>query len=175
MIELRTLLPFWMAGTELVKAANAAKAFYVRSENSLSEAVLQASIADCTEAALAEHARDRGIDRLPGEPVAQWRKRVQHAGTSAREAGSLAGLKAILTAHGLQGFTITERDPGQDWDVVLIELDPTQLTLDSDSLNEVLHRWGRPCRRYAPSYKLTASAGLLASQDRGAFYFGSAS
>ena len=101
--------------------------------------------------------------------------RVKHAFTSARDSGSRAGLEIVLTIHGLLGFTITERDPAQDWDVILIELDPTQLSMDSDNLNRVLHRWGRLCRRYAPTYRMTASAAIAPFQDRCTFYFGSAS
>jgi hypothetical protein len=171
---LRPLLPFWLAGPEAGKLADAARAFFVRWEAWLLEALAQASIADCSAAALELHAIDRGIDRLPGEPLATWRDRVQHAVTSAREAGSLQGLTAILTVHGLQNFAITERDPGQDWDVILVELDPSQLHLDSDNLTRVLNRWGRLCRRYAASYTMSASGAVAPFHDDATFIFATA-
>jgi hypothetical protein len=174
MIDPRTLLPFWLSGSQAVKLADAAAAFFARWETWIDEALAQASIADCSSAALAEHAIDRGIDRLPGEAEAVWRNRIQHAFAAARDAGSRAGIEAILTAHGLTDFTIIERDPGQDWDVIQVILNPAQLSLDSENLTRVLNRWGRLCRRYSVGYDMTASAAIAPFLDSGTFYFGSA-
>ena len=175
MISLTDLLAFWKAGPEPIAAAKALKAYWQRPEDWLREALAQADIANCSSAALAMHARDRGIPRFPGESEASWRNRVQHALIAAIESGSRKGLEAILTAIGLQNFTIIERDPGQDWDVILIDLDPTQLSLDSDNLNEALHFWGRLCRRYAPSYTMSAGIGVGGFLEDATFIFATAS
>ena len=160
MIELKNKLPFWFAGPEALKLSASAQAFWARWEAWLGEVAPQADIRVCSAGALALHAADRGVTRLPGEPEALWRDRVLHALLVAIESGSRSGLEAILTAFGLQNFSITERAPEQDWDVVQIDLHPKQLTLDSDRLTQVLCQWGRLCRRYAPTYTMSVAAGL---------------
>ena len=175
MIDLFKLLPFWLQGPEIKKWADAFQARLAAWETWLEAALSQAEIANCSSAALAVHALDRSVLRLPGEPEAIWRQHVLHAFTVALESGSRRGLEGILAIFGLVNFTITERDPGQDWDVILIDLDPTELSLDSDNLNAVLQHWGRACRRYAPSYTMAASGAVAPFYDAGDFYFGSAS
>ena len=174
MISLTALLPFWMKGPEAQAAARALETFWARPEAWLQEALGQTDIRTCSSAALALHALDRGIPRFPGESEASWRNRVLHALLAAIESGSRKGLESILTSIGLLNFTITERDPGQDWDVILIDLNPSQLSLDSDSLNEALHFWGRLCRRYAPTYSMSASAAVGAFSDDCTFTFATA-
>lgn len=96
MIDIKSKLPFWLSGSQALKFATAAKAFFTRWENWINEALAQASIADSSPAALEEHAVFRGIDRLPGEPETVWRVRVQNAFEAARKAGSRKGFEEIL-------------------------------------------------------------------------------
>jgi len=149
MIDLGAKLPFWLAGTQTKRAALALAAWWGRAETWLNEAATQASIADCSAEAVAAHARDRAIERLPGESLAIWRGRTQHALTTVIEAGSLAGLNFILTTFGVIGFSVLERVPGQDWDIIEIRLEPTALNgADTTLLDRIFHKWGRVCRRY---------------------------
>ena len=149
MIDLLAKLPFWLNGTQARRTAQAAAAWWARVETWLGEAAAQASIATCSEAALAAHARDRNLERLPGEPLALWRGRVQHALRTVIEAGSRAGLEFLLETYGVVGAAVLERDPGSDWDVIEIRLSPQSLNgADSLVLDRIFHKWGRACRRY---------------------------
>lgn len=158
MIDPKDLLPFWLSGSQLLNLAAASKAYFTRWENWINEALAQASIADCSLAALEEHAVFRGIDRLPGETVAVWRVRVQNAFEAARKAGSRKGFEEILTAHGVTGYSVEERVAGLDWDIVLVNLDPDTLSVDSDTLIRIFARWGRPTRRFSVGHSLTNTA-----------------
>ncbi len=79
MTELKDRLPCGLSGAARVEAA-------------LNGAAAEASIADFSLLALEVHSVDRSIFRLPGQPEAPWRGRVQHAFSAARKAGSRAGL-----------------------------------------------------------------------------------
>ena len=152
MIEVKDKLPFWLKGTEPLKLAAAAKAFFTRWETWLNEVPAQADIANCSPVALELHAWERGIARLPGESEALWRERVRHAITTAVESGSKKGLKFILGVYGVLNFQVLERVVGDDWDIVRIELDPVSLSADSVLLGRIFNEWGRVCRRYIVSY-----------------------
>lgn len=157
-IEIRKNLAFWFPGAEVLKLADAAKATWERWEAWLNEAVAQADIANASLAALELHAVDRSIDRLPGETEAIWRDRVKSAFTSASEAGSRKGLEQILAAHGVLNFSVEERVPGLDWDIVLVNIDPDSLSIDSAVLLLIFARWGRPTRRFSMGHTLISTA-----------------
>jgi len=106
-------VPFWLAGSEALRLADAAEAFWARVEAWLNEALAQGNIAVCSPEALAQHARDRGIVRFPGEPLSRWRSRVLHAFLTAQEMGTLADFEAVLAAHGpVARRPSTSRTPG---------------------------------------------------------------
>ena len=154
MIDLKEKLPFWLKGSQAVKFADAAKAFFTRWETWLNEAVAQADISNCSTAALAEHAKDRTIDRLPGELESVWRTRVKSAFTSASQAGSRRGFEQILAAHNVQNFSVEERVAGLDWDIILVNLDPDSLSIASETLLKIFSRWGRPTRRFSIGHSI---------------------
>jgi len=152
MIKLVEKIPFWLSGAEIKLLADAAQAFWQRWEDWLSQVTGIVDITTCPEAALALHAWERGIARLPGEPVAVWRDRVLHAITTAIDSGSKRGLEFILGVYGVLGFQVLERVAGDDWDIIRIELDPVSLSADSELLGRVFTEWGRVCRRYIVGY-----------------------
>ena len=165
MIDLSAKLPFWLGGTQIKRAALALAVWWGRAETWLNDAAAQASIATCTDEALAAHARDRAIVRLPGESAATWRARTQHALTTVVEAGSYKGLETILTTFGVVGFSILERVPGQDWDIIEIRLEPTALNgADTILLDRIFHKWGRVCRRYTITHIDPAQNYVTASE-----------
>ena len=175
MIDLVDRLRWWLAGTQSRALARAAEAYWGRAEDWLDEAVAQVDIATCSNEALRAHARDRTIARLPGEAEALWRDRVRHAVTVAREAGSRAGLEYILQVYGVSNFAVRERVAGLDWDIVLVELDSTTLSADSDVLQRVFAEWGRVCRRYAPAHRVTVPSWWHPAVVQEAQYVGVAS
>jgi hypothetical protein len=168
MIAIGERLPFWLAGPEAVRLAGAAQSFWESLEAWLADVAPQADIRVCSGAALALHAADRGITRLPGESELLWRARVLHALTTAVESGSRAGLELILATYGVRNFSVAERVAGLDWDVVVVELDPDTLSADSGLLDRIFAEWGRVCRRYqithtsvAPAYWIGAATDEL--------------
>ena len=158
MIAIRERLPFWLAGPEAANLAGAAQSFWQHLEAWLAGVAPQADIRVCSAAALALHAADRGITRLPGEPETLWRARVLHALTTAVESGSRAGLELILATYGVQNFSVAERVAGLDWDVVVVELDPDTLSADTGVLDRIFAEWGRVCRRYQITHTVTTPA-----------------
>jgi hypothetical protein len=157
-IDPKDRLPFWFAGPEAFRLASAARAFWQRWETWLGEVAPQADIRVCSTSALALHAADRGVTRLPGESEALWRNRVLHALTTAVESGSRAGLELILATYGVQNFSVAERVPGLDWDVVVVELDPDVISADTTLLDRIFAEWGRVCRRYQITHTVTTPA-----------------
>ena len=157
MISIRNLLPFWLSGPEALKLARAVEAYWLRLEDALWNALRQVDIAQCSSAALALHAEDRGVTRLPGEPEALWRQRVQHALTTSIESGSRAGLEKILATYGVKNFSVLERQPDNDWDVVEITLDPDALSADTGLLDRIFAEWGRICRRHVITHTLPSA------------------
>jgi hypothetical protein len=153
MIDLYALLPFWLKGEEIRKLADAFRAVWALWIARLDLALLQADIRFCCEAALALHAEDRQVPRHPGEPLELWRNRVLHAFTAAKEAGSRRGLEFILGVHGVLDFIVSERVPGEDWDIVFVELDPVSFSTDTAILDRIFERWGRTCRRHFVTFK----------------------
>jgi hypothetical protein len=157
-IDPKDRLPFWFAGPEALKLATAARASWARWETWLGEVAPQADIRVCSAVALALHAADRGVTRLPGESEALWRNRVLHALTTAVESGSRAGLELILATYGVQNFSVAERVAGLDWDVVVVELDPDVISADTTLLDRIFAEWGRVCRRYQITHTVTTPA-----------------
>ncbi|EHL2774531.1 hypothetical protein KCB90_005390, partial [Salmonella enterica subsp. enterica serovar Hvittingfoss] len=43
---------------------------------------------------------------------------------------------------------IHERNPGIDWDVILLRLNDSQLAHNSALLSQIVRQYGRTCRRY---------------------------
>jgi len=142
----------------VLKLADAAKTTWERWEAWLNEAVSQADIGNCSLAALEFHAVDRSINRLPEETEVIWRVRIKSAFTSASEAGSRKGFEQILTAHGVGNFSVEERIAGLDWDIVLVNIDPDSLSIDSAVLLLIFARWGRPTRRFFIGHQLINTA-----------------
>ena len=165
MLDLAATLRWWMAGPEAKALAKASGDYWARPEDWLGQATDQLDIATCTSEALRAHAADRQIARLPGEPEDLWRKRVLHAVTVARESGSRAGLEAILDAYGVLGYSILERQPGVDWDIIEVRLDPDQLNgATTTLLDRIFHEWGRVCRRYVVTHITEAPTYLIGSE-----------
>ena len=146
-------LPFWMNGTEALKLAAASESFWAWVKGLLDEAAKQLDISQCSMEALKAHAIDRHVERLPGESVASWRTRVQHALATAQKSGSRAGLEYILTVYGVSAFDIQERVPSQDWDIIDIVLDPDALSgASTEVLDKVFAKFGNTCRRFQSSH-----------------------
>lgn len=141
-------LPFWMAGAEVTKLANAAKQWF---ELVLGWAIWPAQQMDartCSELVLDLLAWGRDISRFSSEPLWLYRLRVHYAYINAKDAGSKAGFARILIRLGVGYVEQDERMPGVDWDIIDIRLSDSQLSENQELLTRLIEKYGRTCRRY---------------------------
>lgn len=107
-------------------------------------------------------AEERDVQRYRGEPESLYRSRVINAYQNARDAGTVAGFKAIWARCGLGDCEIVERIPGEDWDIVQLWSD-VQIIADNPELIRILiEKYGRTCRRYQIASRATIDAGTKA-------------
>jgi hypothetical protein len=124
-------LPFWLDGPQLAKLKAAAQSWWEKVEGLLDLLAWQ-----------------RDISRFKDEPESLYRLRVKFAFINAVDAGSTAGLKRILQRLGVGYVEIDERMPDRDWDVVMLRLSDSQLSLNPELLRVLIQQYGRTCRRY---------------------------
>lgn len=146
MIKLQ--LPFWLDGAELTKLKKAAQSWWESVEGWLCWPLLQMDADTCHITVLDLLAWQRDITRFKAEPESLYRLRVKFAFINARDAGSTAGMKRILERLGVGYVEIEERQPGRDWDVVLLRLSDSQLSQNPELLRVLFQQYGRTCRRY---------------------------
>ncbi|ROM19572.1 phage tail protein [Pseudomonas protegens] len=141
-------LKFWLAGTELTKLKDAAQGWWEKVEGWLRWPLLQMDADTCHLVVLDLLAWQRDISRFKGEPESLYRLRVKDAFINAVDAGNTAGMKRILERLGVGYVEIEERQPGRDWDVVLLRLTDSQLSQSPELLRVLIQQYGRTCRRY---------------------------
>lgn len=141
-------LKFWLAGTELTKLKDAAQGWWEKVEGWLRWPLLQMDADTCHLVVLDLLAWQRDISRFKGEPESLYRLRVKYAFINAVDAGNTAGMKRILERLGVGYVEIEERQPGRDWDVVLLRLTDSQLSQSPELLRVLIQQYGRTCRRY---------------------------
>ncbi|GAA4649021.1 phage tail protein [Kistimonas scapharcae] len=90
----------------------------------------------------------RDIDRYPGEPEWLYRRRVKHAKANAEDAGSVIGFKRIWERMELGYIELDERIPGQDWDIIRLNITETLIAERPELLDIIIRMYGRTCRRY---------------------------
>lgn len=141
-------LKFWLAGTELTKLKDAAQSWWEKVEEWLRWPLMQMDAETCHLIVLDLLAWQRDITRFKGEPESLYRLRVKYAFINAVDAGSTAGMKRILVRLGVGYVEIEERQPGRDWDIVLLRLTDSQLSKNPELLRVLIQQYGRTCRRY---------------------------
>ncbi|HAT1683848.1 TPA: hypothetical protein I8Y21_004605 [Klebsiella oxytoca] len=141
-------LPVWFNRDETVRLKNALLRFWNRMADGLRWPLSQTDPLTCNETLLNLLAWQNDITRFDGEPLALFRKRVKYAFINAQDAGSVAGFKAILARLDVGTVDIYERQPGIDWDIILLRLTSSQIATSVDLLNQIIRQYGRTCRRY---------------------------
>jgi hypothetical protein len=141
-------LPFWLDGPQLAKLKAAAQSWWEMVEGWLQWPLLQMDADTCHLTVLDLLAWQRDISRFKDEPESLYRLRVKFAFINAVDAGSTAGLKRILQRLGVGYVEIDERMPDRDWDVVMLRLSDSQLSLNPELLRVLIQQYGRTCRRY---------------------------
>ncbi|HAM2724798.1 TPA: hypothetical protein IBD75_005348, partial [Escherichia coli] len=86
---------------------------------------------------------ERDITRFKGEPTEIYRRRISYAFINAQEAGEVAGFIAIFERLGIGYVELLERQPGVDWDVILVRVTDSQIADNSDLLLEIIRKYGR--------------------------------
>lgn len=146
MIEIK--LPFWLNATETKKLIVAAQAWWQRVEDWLSWPLSQLDALTCTIPMLDLLAWQRDVTRFIDEPLSLYRKRVKYALINAQDSGSKAGFISIFQRLGIGYVEIDERTDPVEWDVVLLRLSDSQLAENIELLMNIIHKYGRTCRRY---------------------------
>lgn len=146
MIEIK--LPFWLSASETKKLSAAAKVWWERVEEWAGWPLSQLDAMTCTVAMLNLLAWQRDVDRFADEPLSLYRLRVKYALINAQDSGSKAGFIAIFQRLGIGYVEIEERTDAINWDVILLKLSDSQLSENTDLLMNIIHKYGRTCRRY---------------------------
>ncbi len=141
-------LPSWMDRGDPARLLAACRVFWSRVYNWLTWPLRQFDPLTCTESVLDLLAWERDITRFKDEPLDIYRRRVSYAFINAQEAGEVAGFIAIFERLGIGYVELLERQPGTDWDVIVVRVTDSQIAQNSDLLLEIIRKYGRTCRRY---------------------------
>ena len=141
-------LPSWMDQGEPAKLLQAGIKFWRWVYGWVTWPQQQFDPLTCAEPLLNLLAWERDITRFKGEPLDLYRRRVKFAFINARDAGEVAGFIAIFERLGIGYVEVLERQPGLDWDVIVLQVTDGQISDNSDLLLEIVRKYGRTCRRY---------------------------
>lgn len=167
---LKTLaLPSWMNRGELDKLLTASKKFWAGIAEWVTWPLQQFDPLTCAEPLLNLLAYDRDIARFNGEPLALFRKRVAYAFINAQDAGSVSGFIAIFARLGIGYVELLERQPGIDWDVIIVRVSDSQISDNADLLLQIIRQYGRTCRRYQFEVITTTGMRIRAGWNQGEY------
>lgn len=141
-------LPSWLNRGDVVRFKNTLIRFWKKVHGWVTWPLSQTDPLTCAEIILNLIAWQYDITRFDGEPLTLFRKRVKYAFINAQDAGSVAGFKAIFERLEIGFVEIHERNPGIDWDVILLRLNDSQMAHNTELLNQIVRQYGRTCRRY---------------------------
>lgn len=141
-------LPSWMDKGEPAQLLKALRRFWSAVYDWLTWPLQQLDAETCTESLLTILAYQRDIHRFNNEPLELFRRRVKFAFINAKDAGSVAGFIAIFERLGVGYVELLERQPGIDWDVIILRVSDGQVAGNTDLLIGIIRQYGRTCRRY---------------------------
>ncbi len=154
-------LPLWLRGPQMRSLAKALEAFYNTVLTATNHTGKQWRIAHAQGNALDLIARERHIERIPSEPEALYRKRIQGAFYTARLGGTKPGLERTLALWGLHAVVLERDEHGLELDRIVVGFGGMW---DQELVAELLSRHGRACRRYqVGEYPLTAPLPLVST------------
>lgn len=151
----QTTIPWWQDGAttsdelkEPYFLSTGVSAFFALVKGWLLFPLHQSDALTCSESLLNIMAWDRDITRFNGESLTLFRKRVKYALINAKDAGSVAGFKAIFERLDIGIVSFKEREYIHDWDICTIELTDSDLSQNSLLVQTLLEQYGLTCRRY---------------------------
>ncbi len=153
-------LPSWMSLGEPKKLAAAFATFWQKVAGWINFPLDNTDPLICPVPLLDLIAYQRDITRFEDEPLGLYRLRVNHAFENARDSGSLEGFAKIFERLQIGEIKQLERQPGIDWDVIIIRVNDNQLAINSTLMNEIIRKYGRTCRRYWFDVLNTAPLGI---------------
>ncbi|MGL5177256.1 MAG: phage tail protein [Aeromonas veronii] len=163
--------PWWEDGQTIADGvrepaflARGIMAFWQKMRGWLLQPLTQQDALTCSESMLALLAWERDIKRFKGEPLSLYRKRVKYAFVNARDAGEVAGFKRIFERLGIGWCELHERQEGEPWDVITIEVADSDLTENQTLMETLIQHYGRTCRRYRFQVLYPATAYLHSSR-----------
>ncbi|ASA57585.1 phage tail protein [Vibrio gazogenes] len=149
------VIPWWEDGettSEVLKEpyflTRGVKAFLNKIRSGLLFPLQQIDALTCHESLLNLLAWDRDIQRFAGEPLSLFRSRVKYAAINAKDAGSVAGFKRIFARLGVGIVDFKERQDPTEWDVCLIQLSDSDISMNTRLVQTLIRQYGRTCRRY---------------------------
>ncbi|EJP5811843.1 hypothetical protein NT691_004319 [Cronobacter sakazakii] len=162
-------LPFWMSEGEPATLLRAARRFWTLVYGWVTWPVSQFDPLTCAEPLLNLLAYDRDVARFDGEPLALFRRRVAYAFVNARDAGSVEGFINIFERLGIGYVELQERQPGIDWDVILVRVTDSQIADNTQLMIQIIRQYGRTCRRYQFEVITSESLAIRAGWDQGEY------
>lgn len=163
------VLPSWMNQGEPNKLLKTARRFWAEVYGWITWPLNQFDPLTCTPALLNLLAYDRDITRFDGEPLSLFRKRVAFAFVNARDAGSVEGFINIFERLGIGYVELWERQPGIDWDVILVRVTDSQIADNTQLLIQIIRQYGRTCRRYQFEVITSEKMAIRAGWDQGEY------
>ena len=163
------VLPSWMDKGEPKKLLKAAQRFWADVYDRVTWPLRQSDPLTCNEAILSLIAWDRDISRFNGEPLDLFRRRVAYAFVNAADAGSVQGFISIFDRLGIGYVELLERQPGIDWDVILVRVTDSQIAGNTDLMIQIIRQYGRTCRRYQFEVITSEKLAIRAGWDQGEY------
>lgn len=163
------VLPSWMDRGEPQKLLKAARTFWAEAYGWITWPLRQFDPLTCHESILTLIAYDRDISRFKGEPLALFRRRVAYAFVNAADAGSVAGFINIFDRLGIGYVELLERQPGIDWDVILVRVTDSQIADNTQLMIQIIRQYGRTCRRYQFEVITSEHLAIRAGWDQGEY------
>ncbi|MBE2895564.1 phage tail protein [Pasteurellaceae bacterium HPA106] len=145
---MKITLPFWMKRGELHKIAQLFERWWQFALNTIKHPLGFLNEENCPLAILNLIAYQRDIQRFKNEPERLYRLRVKYAFINALDAGSTAGFKRIFERLGIGYMELEERFDRENWDVIKIRLNDSQIARNQELLMLIIRQYGRTCRRY---------------------------
>ncbi|EDJ2553374.1 hypothetical protein CE665_02990 [Salmonella enterica subsp. enterica serovar Poona] len=148
-------LPSWLDRGDVVRLKNTFVRFWGKVHGWVTWPLTQTDPLTCEESILNLIAWQYDIARFDGEPLTLYRKRVKYAFINAQDAGSVAGFHAIFARLDVGEVSIHERNPGIDWDIILLRMTDSQVSDNPALLGIIISQYGRTCRRYQLEVRTT--------------------
>lgn len=148
MSDEKITLPTWLSGANAVALSDAATAYWEKVESYLLWWLEQMHSETDSLPILDLLAWERGIERIDGESVALYSKRVKHGIANSKDAGSSIGMEQIFKRLGFGYVQFNERMDGFDWDMIEVAMLESEYSGKQDLVQSILKQYGRTCRRY---------------------------